>query len=845
MERRFNQSKTNLFNLVKNSKLNDINILNSKAITSSIQKDRKEYINLIDTLASLQSKVLLPGHNIDALVSTIEMCLENKTNDKGIIISLFTSRLFLDILNAYNISLKEYQEKLLNLIEKLLQNKTIGHYLSKNQNILPKILKYIIQPKVLETSIKILETLLMSGQNLYPMNKMCNEINEIYSYMEFKDRLDTFCRILAILIFDYKKMEYTQMFKEKEILRIKPLTKITSENQTICLHFNNFFENIINKLRKRLEKTKIMANNIEISRNIINYIISGDNDIDINEDDIGITLLIKNKTEKQKQIDSPYTDNELTEQELTKVLHLNPFYSFNPDFTKIAKNIDNIYNTYMKITNYLSSIQNKTKIQATKKHYITIFKYSTYQIEMLFVLSTLLCSKRKVEIQNKIGSLNIIRILDSYIEYMEWGNIFSNNKRPFFNYQPTNTQDETAYHGEGCCCDSDTALKSQYLRLIYSFCCRDDDNVENKLKLFVQKDIDTFLNSGYLQILQSILKEKYQIYKELEKKGVVSFSKDFINLYDKVNKSTSKLLSYDNIESLLLNLISLKTFSEKINQYNENDNNIGLLHKLIYKYMRECYYSSSKFWLSSCIEIILRGNNTFFQTYIGCSGLFPCLLYDILYSHKDQNQILQLSFDILGELIKFNRGNFYILTYYFSDSNERNEFLKKILLKESLVDSNVLLRSIILSNYFFDKHDEQSGLIKEEYFTNKCSLCKYIKEKLSIIFTMLITIILPDNVNQTNISCVNSALLILTLEYLKGTLSQFLNELRQKDNKEINDGILNFQKLLIMWKKFYNFRPKDAASLYHSTTIPFNTLQEVATTLLSKDPNNQMSLYYK
>ena len=264
MERRFNQSKTNLFNLVKNSKLNDINILNSKAITSSIQKDRKEYINLIDTLASLQSKVLFPGHNIDALVSTIEMCLENKTNDKGIIISLFTSRLFLDILNAYNISLKEYQEKLLNLIEKLLQNKTIGHYLSKNQNILPKILKYIIQPKVLETSIKILETLLMSGQNLYPMNKMCNEINEIYSYMEFKDRLDTFCRILAILIFDYKKMEYTQMFKEKEILRIKPLTKITSENQTICLHFNNFFENIIHKLRKRLEKTKIMANNIEI-----------------------------------------------------------------------------------------------------------------------------------------------------------------------------------------------------------------------------------------------------------------------------------------------------------------------------------------------------------------------------------------------------------------------------------------------------------------------------------------------------------------------------------------------------------------------------------------------------
>ena len=145
-----------------------------------------------------------------------------------------------------------------------------------------------------------------------------------------------------------------------------------------------------------------------------------------------------------------------------------------------------------------------------------------------------------------------------------------------------------------------------------------------------------------------------------------------------------------------------------VDYYNKNDNEIGLLQKLIFKYIQECYYSSAKFWLSSCIEVVLRGNNTFYQNYIACSGLLPCLLYDILYSKQDQNQILQLSFDILGELIKFNRSIFYLLDYYFCDKVEFNTFCNKIISKNSLVDSNVFLRAIILSNYLFDKTDKQN-----------------------------------------------------------------------------------------------------------------------------------------
>ena len=101
--------------------------------------------------------------------------------------------------------------------------------------------------------------------------------------------------------------------------------------------------------------------------------------------------------------------------------------------------------------------------------------------------------------------------MNSYLEYIEWGNIYSDTQRPSFNEENINIQDDTAYHGQGCNCDCDSALKIQYLRLIYSFCCREKENMENKLKLFSQKDIQLFFEAGYLDLIK-ILEKKMWLY---------------------------------------------------------------------------------------------------------------------------------------------------------------------------------------------------------------------------------------------------------------------------------------------------------------------------------------------
>ena len=821
MDVRFGKNNFSLFHYIRDSKKLPYENISSKKITYEIQKNNSDYLNVIEKITLIQNSVIKKGQDISSYISELEFLLASGNNDKNISRSFYTSKVFLDIIDIFNISLPEYHEKLFDFIEKILSDKLVSKYLSKSEKLLPKILDFLTNSKISESAIKISEILLING--LVSMDKMYNVISKVYNHMIKNSKLDVFCRVLGILIFDCKKMEVKQIFKSKDILKIKSFTKMTTENQSICIHMEKFLQNIVEKLKERFEDIRNYAQDNTINRN----------------DDIFYRDLLSNTIDCQHN-KLKYNVNFLNKNELLSILQLNIFDNFSPKYINIPKNEDNIFNTYIKMTHDLSLMVNKNKIRQNKKQFITYYKYTSYQIEMLFVLSTLLASKRKVEIQDKLGKLNIIKLLDSYLEYIEWGNIFSDNHRPFFNDQ-INVNDDTAYHGEGCCCDCDTALKIQYLRLIYTFCCRDNNNFINKLKLLSQKDIFRFLNSGYMDLIKVSFKEKSNLYKNNKN---VTFNKLFNSLSIGLDIKNIKEKEI-NKEKILLNMSNPKLMKKMVDYYNKNDYEIGLLQKLIFKYIQECYYSSAKFWLSSCIEVVLRGNNTFFQTYIACSGLLPCLLYDILYSKQDQNQILQLSFDILGELIKFNRSIFYLLDYYFCDKNEFNTFCNKIISNDSLVDSNVFLRAIILSNYLFDKTDKQNGVDVKNYFTNKCQICSFIKSKLENIFIALISIVKVNDINQTNISCINSGLLIFIIEYMKNNLGNFLTQLRNKYKDKVIPAFENFKKLLKMWKDFYNYRPKDSASLQNSTTIPFNIWQRVTDLLLKNDEKEVCSLFYK
>ena len=848
MERNKERCIKSIFDCLNKSREFKKQILSPKNIIRTLESETNDFEKIDQLTSYLRNSVSKPNKNVEKIITELESYLETGNNSNNANKLFFCSKIFIDCIDLLGISQSEYVEKIFDLIEKIINIKQISKYLAKNINLLPKILVFLKNPsiKIAESAIKTSEILLMNG--VVPINNMYDIIVDIYNYMVKQDRLDAFCRILGILIFNCNKIEFKQIFKKKHVSHIEPLVKITTKNQIICIHLNNFFENIITKIKKRLNYTKVIATDGKASKNFFHLFLS-ENGLSFIEPLSDDNKNLSNETYGYSKINNNINISKVnfTRKELKKILLLNVYKSLKLDINKLPKNVDNIYNLYKDISKHLKLLEDKNKIKKSIKQYITLFKYGSYQIEMLFVLSTLLGSKRKVDAQNELSQLNIVELLSSYLEYIEWGNIYSDNKRPSFSEENINVQDDTAYHGDGCNCDCDSALKIQYLRLIYSFCCRDSENLENKLKLFTEKDIQNFLEAGYLDLIKIILRDKYLFYKNNKN---VKFNKDFLTLVqllklDNENELNRLNNTYKDIENLIYKICSPSRVKNLIKFYNKKDNEMGLFIKLIFKYMQECFFSSARFWISSCIEVMLRGNNSFLQTYSIYSGLLYCLLNDILYGKQDKNQTLQISFDILGELVKFNKCSFFILDYCFCDNTEFIEFTKKIVSKETLIDSNVFLRAIILSIYFFDSNDKKCGMVQKEYFSNNSKMCKFIKDNIYDIFLSLITIVKVVYINQTNISCINSALIILITQYLAdNNLANFLRGFREKKGKSGLEGIENYKLLLKMWQKFYNYRPKDSTSLLYSSTIDFNIWQKVTDLLLKEDINEPCSLFY-
>ena len=849
MERKKERSIKSIFHCLNKSREFERQILSPINITKSIESTSKDFSKIEEYINYLRNAISKPNKIIDKIVSELILYFEEGNNSNTIYKPFYSSKIFLDCIDLLELSHPNYLPKIFDLMNKIINIKQISKYLSKNYKIIEKIITHIKNPsiKITENAIKICENLFMNG--VVPIDCIYDTILDIYEYMSKMDRLDSFCRIVGILVFNYNKIVFKQIFKNKHGSSTEPLVKVIPKNQIICIHLEGFFERVVKKLKKRINFTKKLILDVNSRINFFNLFLS-DNGLsfieplafDSNANDIKSDcgyLSIKENIN--------FSNIPLTKDELYKLIYLNLYNSLKLDINRLPKNTQNIYNLYSDIAKHLKLLQDKCQIRKNDKQYETLFKYGSYQIEMLFVLSTLLNSKRKVDVQNKLRELKIIELLNSYLDFIEWGNIYSDNQRPSFNEENINMQDDTAYHGKGCNCDCDSALKIQYLRLIYSFCCRDSNNLENKLKLFSEKDLILFFETGYLDVVKITLLEKYLFYKDNKN---IKFNKNFLCLLKKFKlDDTEEIMrlknSFNNIETLLYKIISPQNIKNLVQIYNNNYKEMGLYIKIIFKYMQECYFSSARFWISSCIEMVLRGNNSFFQTFTVYSGLLYCLLSDILYGKQDKNQMLQISFDVLGELVKFNRCCILVLDYCFCDNTEFIEFTKKFTSKDTLVDSNVFLRAIVLSIYFFDSNDKKVGLNKKDFFSNKSKICSFVKSKIYDLFLTLITIVRVDNINQTNISCINTALIILLVHYLENNnLPKFLKEFRKIKGKEAIDGLNNFKLLLKMWKKFYNFRPKDSTSLFYSSTINYNIWQQVTNLLLKEDIKEPCSLYY-
>ncbi|XP_029358820.1 transient receptor potential cation channel, subfamily C, member 4 associated protein a [Echeneis naucrates] len=334
-------------------------------------------------------------------------------------------------------------------------------------------------------------------------------------------------------------------------------------------------------------------------------------------------------------------------------------------------------------------------------------------------------------------------------------------------------------HGqnENCDCSPEISFKIQFLRLLQSF----SDHHENKYLL---------LNSQELNELSAI----------------------------------SMKANIPEVEALVNTDRSLVCDGKK-----------GLLTRLLAVMKREPPDSSFRFWQARAVESFLRGATSYAdQMFLLKRGLLEHILFCIIDSGCTSRDVLQSYFDLLGELMKFNIDAFKRFNKYVNTPEKFQTFLTQI--NSSLVDSNMLVRCIVLS---LDRFESQTEDVKVVEVLSECCLLSYmarVENRLSFLFR-LINIINVQTLTQENVSCLNTSLVILMLARRKAKLPFYLNALREKEYAEKYPGCLlnNFHNLLRFWQRHYLNKDKDSTCLENSSCIPFSYWKETVSVLLGSD----------
>lgn len=248
-----------------------------------------------------------------------------------------------------------------------------------------------------------------------------------------------------------------------------------------------------------------------------------------------------------------------------------------------------------------------------------------YQVELLFVLSTLLGGRRKLDAQDTLKEIGLISVLEEMFPRFPWYDRqaqASNTAHDSHTHQDS-ADHQNGIHGPGCECTPESALYVQYLRLLHNFCDRDCDNYTGR-----------------------------------------------------------RLLLSESERRLIFKADSSPTTRP------------GLLSKIIEAFIHESDESPYRFWLASCIESYLRGSSPGEQMFAAQSGLLDHLAEEVSSERLHCAGSLQTSFDLLGELVK---GNATVVRLLVDDLDEESFRKLMSVAAANLVDSNVFIRSLLLS----------------------------------------------------------------------------------------------------------------------------------------------------
>ena len=153
------------------------------------------------------------------------------------------------------------------------------------------------------------------------------------------------------------------------------------------------------------------------------------------------------------------------------------------------------------------------------------------------------------------------------------------------------------------------------------------------------------------------------------------------------------------------------------------------------------------------------------------------------------------------------------------------------IMMSKLVDSNVFLRSVVLSVHHFE------GTRAASWSPSSSCLCEYVvRHELSMIIDLMRSV-RPDALTQENVCVINTLLVLLMFARRRGELESTLAQIRAHELEEHNTRgscyssptahlglLLNFRVVLDLWTEYYLVQAstaRDPKSLAYSTGVEF------------------------
>jgi len=315
------------------------------------------------------------------------------------------------------------------------------------------------------------------------------------------------------------------------------------------------------------------------------------------------------------------------------------------------------------------------------------------------------------------------------------------------------------------------------------------------------------------------------------------------------------------------------------------DGGPGLLSKIIGVLKTVSISSIFRFWLCRAVESWLRSSSSFRvadQLFVISRGLLQHIVDVLLESElrwldSDRRsrtdaapelrfrEVAQSSFDLLGELFRFNMEACRQLDILLNTDLKVSKYLEVV--HGNLIDSNMFLRSVFLTMDHCMEGDGPHYQQAAVFFPTSKFFSWFLHLRQRVCYlALLVSSISVDTLTLENVSCLNTALIILMLAARQGTLSNCLKMLATATIEQLklvpDNGqgleeraslkrcleprhiLLSLFQLLRFWRVHYQPGDQSCISLEKGSGIAFEEWVRTIDMLTSAETTSAYSLLH-